>query len=98
MINSLFESSNWDRSNGSKIIMIASISKIISLLEDLDVLLRISVSSNWILIIFVPFDSPYQEDLNDVWSITLALILTKLLRFKVFTNLIKKIFLSNKAH
>jgi hypothetical protein len=62
MINSSYESSNLGVSNGSKIVSIALILTALSLLKDLNNLLIISESSNWIPMIFARLDLSHQED------------------------------------
>ena len=81
MICSSYESSNLGESNGSKIIYIASILTVLSLLKVFDILLIILESSDWNPMIFARLDSSHQEDSIDMCFISVALILTKLLWF-----------------
>jgi hypothetical protein len=79
MIYSSFESSIQGDLNDDKIIVIAKILTALSLFKDINVLLIITESANWIPMIFTRLDSSHQEDSKDMCFISVALILTKLL-------------------
>ena len=78
MIHSSYESSNLGESNSSKFVSIALILIVLSSFKDLDILLIISESSDWISIIFARLDSAHQENSIDMCFMSVALILTKL--------------------
>src|SRR2546423_14365634 len=56
------------------------------ILEYLNLQLIISRSSNWISINRLPFDSSYREESNDMYNISVALILTELFRFEFYNK------------
>ena len=78
MIHSSYESSNLGESNGSKFVSIVSVLVVLSSFKDLDILLIISESSDYISIIFARLDSAHQENSIDMYFMPVALILTKL--------------------
>src|SRR5207248_11375201 len=54
--------------------------------EYLNLQLIISRSSDWISINRPPFDSSYREESNDMYYISVALILTELFRFEFYNK------------